>query len=318
MTIIIITQSINPIVNAVFASKYEVIGLIENGPRKSKIDTKKSISRWCIDKIKSATSRNTSSLKELCERKKIPYCFMNRSDDPGLKEWINDLKPDLIVVYSMSSLLKPELFEIPKYGTINIHPSYLPEYRGPKPCFWQYHDTILNSGVTVHYIDKGEDTGDIILQERVSISLGQRNKERIHQIIGVVGVKLLSKTLDLIARGEVSRIVQPKDSPTRRSRLIKEEEHESIIDWENWHVERVWHFLRGTEDWLNALPQPTGIYAGSRWSIGNFFADESKNRLGKIFKENGKYFVKSKEAKIELLRPKFKLMRLLKSKFLKS
>ncbi|AAM07923.1 formyltransferase family protein [Methanosarcina acetivorans] len=84
------------------------------------------------------------------------FCFNN----------IRNLEPDLIVVFSMSHLLKENVFNVPSYGTVNIHYSYLPEYGGPNPLFWQYYDYILDPGVTLHYVDKGEDTGNVIYQRR--------------------------------------------------------------------------------------------------------------------------------------------------------
>lgn len=83
-----------------------------------------------------------------------------------LESWVKSLSPDLIVVYSMSQLLKENIYSIPRFGTINLHPSYLPEYRGPNPIFWMYYNMEKQGGVTVHYIDQGEDTGNIILQKR--------------------------------------------------------------------------------------------------------------------------------------------------------
>ncbi len=312
MRILIISQSINPIVSCVLASKYEVVGLIENAQRghglKSQKFSLKSVLKSLIKRFKPAKP----TLFELCEKQGIPYRFMRNSSDKGLKAWISDLNPDLIVVYSMSSLLKPELFEIPKMGTINVHGSFLPDYRGPKPCFWQYYDLELKPGVTVHYIDEGEDTGDIILQERVPIVLGLKNKERMHQLINVVGVRLLLSALDLIESGTAPRIPQPNSSSTQRARNIKPEEHQGIIDWKNWSGERIWHLLRGTEDWLNAFPQPKGLYKGSRWIIGEFTKCTFEGNIGVIFKEKSKFFIGTKDGKIQLLLPKFSPLKRLK------
>ena len=55
-----------------------------------------------------------------------------------------------------------------------------------------------------------------------------------------------------------------------RARNIKPNEHKNFIDYKHWSVERVWHFLRGTESWLNALDQPGGIFKGQRWTILEF------------------------------------------------
>ncbi|WP_394339091.1 formyltransferase family protein [Methanosarcina sp. UBA289] len=78
---------------------------------------------------------------------KNPYYYLRKGENENLEKWMKNLQPDLIV-YSMSHLLKENIFSIPKFGTINIHYSHLPEYRGPAPLFWEYYDYVLNPGVT--------------------------------------------------------------------------------------------------------------------------------------------------------------------------
>ena len=111
------------------------------------------------------------SLKSFAKKEKIPYYYMNKGSDKNLENWVKCINPDIIVVYSMSQLLKENIFSIPKYGTINLHAGLLPNYRGPFPYFWMYYNTDKKGGVTVHYIDEGEDTGDIIYQEVYDIPL---------------------------------------------------------------------------------------------------------------------------------------------------
>ena len=69
----------------------------------------------------------------------------------------------------------------------------------------------------------------------------------------------------------------------------------------NWEIERIWHILRGTELWLNAIEQPKGIYKTQRWVVENYEkCDMSKYKISKIYNENGKYFVACKDGKIYL------------------
>lgn len=72
----------------------------------------------------------------------------------SLERWIRDLNPDLICVYSISELLRENIYRIPGYGTINLHPSLLPKYRGPNPYFGILLNAEPESGVTIHYIDE--------------------------------------------------------------------------------------------------------------------------------------------------------------------
>lgn len=226
---------------------------------------------------------------------------MVSGEDEGLLSWLREKKPDLIVVFSMSQLLKKSMFSIPRLGTINLHPSFLPEYRGPNPDVWQYINMEENPGATVHYIDEDEDTGDIIFQDRIHIPLGTKSPERLDALIGDLGVSLVLKALDAIEAGEAPRIQQPAESPNSRARNITIDEHKQIIDWENWPVERVWHVLRGTELWLNALPQPAGIFRGQRWSIGNFDSCSRGTDIpGKLYKVNGRRYVAAVDGRIFL------------------
>ncbi|MGI6455390.1 MAG: formyltransferase family protein [bacterium] len=88
-----------------------------------------------------------------------------------LERWVREKNPDFICVKSMSQLLKENIFSIPKYGTINLHPSILPNYRGPNPLFWTMFNQECESGMTVHYINKGEDTGDILRQYTIKMRM---------------------------------------------------------------------------------------------------------------------------------------------------
>jgi methionyl-tRNA formyltransferase len=243
--------------------------------------------------------KEAKSLKSYAVEKNIPYYYMNNGSDKNLEQWVKNINPDVIVVYSMSQLLKENIFSIPKYGTINLHPALLPSYRGPNPDFWMYYDGVKEGGVTVHYIDKGEDTGDIIYQEKYDFQLGLKSPQMLDLSIGKIGANLLLKALDNLEN--LPRVAQSTESPTKKARNIKAEEHKNIIDWQNWEIERIWHLLRGTELWLNALDQPKGIYKGQRWAIEEFEkCDINGYEVSKVYKESNKYFVACNDGKIFL------------------
>jgi methionyl-tRNA formyltransferase len=263
-------------------SSYTIIGIVEAASREL-IGRKRKVFKFPWKK----------SLKSLSKKYHIPYYYMNHGSDEALQKWVKKSNPDVIVVHSMSQLLKTNIFTIPKYGAINLHPSFLPEYRGPNPDFWMYYHVDLNPGVTVHYIDTGEDTGDIIYQERYTIPLGIKSPDMLDIGINKIGINLLFKVLDRIALGTVQKIKQPQNSPTPRARNIKPEEHKTIIDWNNWPIERIWHILRGTELWLNVLEQPSGIYKGHRWIIDDFVKSEINENyvFGSIYNDHRKTFI---------------------------
>lgn len=84
-------------------------------------------------------------------------------------EKIREVNPDIAISYNYRYILKPDIFSIPLLRTINLHISYLPWNRGADPNFWSHLEG-TPQGVTIHYIDAGVDTGDILGQELVEFS----------------------------------------------------------------------------------------------------------------------------------------------------
>ena len=302
MKILLITKGVSRLVKPLFGSKHEIIGIIESMPRDYQENAKSNLVLNTVKAIYHKFKGQKQGLKFFCEKHGIPYNYICKGRDQVITQWVKGLNPDLVVVFSMSQLLKEELISVPKCGTINMHPSFLPEYRGANPDFWQYYNMEMNPGVTVHYVDKGEDTGDIIFQDRVHISLGTKSPERLDRLIGDVGVPLVLKAIKSIESGVAPRITQPLTSSTKRARNLKPEEHKSIIDWKNWPIERTWHVLRGTELWLNAIPQPKGIYSGQRWIVEEFERCVHGFTLGIPVKHQGRNAVAVSEGVIYIQR----------------
>lgn len=296
--IVIITQGVTKIVQPLIESGHKVVGIIESAPRRQGNDLRiKKLFIYHILKKLSRLIYKETSLKELCLTHSIPYFYYEKGMTIKLKEWLNGKAVDLLVVYSMSQLLPEDIYTIPKYHAINLHPSLLPSYRGPNPWFWIYYNMEKTSGVTVHFIDQGEDTGNIICQEEFKIPLGIKMPELIDIAIGKIGVKLLARSINNIRT--VKTIKQPSESPTIRAKNIKSQEHMSVIDWNNWPIERIWHLLCGTELWLNAIKQPSGLFKGHRWIILNYEKCDMRNFLpGKLYTEDNSKFIACRDGKI--------------------
>lgn len=300
MRIVLITQGVSRIVEPLFA-KFDIVGVVESAPRDYKSHGVKAFFRQ-IKMLISLFLAKDKTLKSYCRNRNVPYQLLAPGSDAEVCGWLDKLSPDLIVVFSMSQLLKASVISIPKFGVINLHPSYLPSYRGPNPDFWQYYDCEQNPGVTVHYINEGEDTGDVIHQERVHIPLGTKSPDRLNKLVGDVGVKLLIQSILDIENGTVRAVAQPAESPTKRARNIKIDEHNRLVDWERWPVERIWNLLRGTELWLNAIAQPSGLFRGQRWMVGECEHTKPPAGIepGSIFHEKSRTFVACKDGRVEL------------------
>lgn len=313
MRIIVITQGNLDLIDNLLQTNNSVVGIVQAAPRKqqSKIieHFKKSIAT--IYYLLKPLPKKT--MIDYAKSKDIPYYYLDKGDTHRAEEWFRNLNPDIIVVSSMSHLLKKNIINIPKHGVINYHHSYLPDYRGPNPLFWMYYDYVLDPGVTVHYIDVGEDTGDIIYQGRVAIDAGEPLTSCLKKS-DELGHRLLNKAIEEIQHGKAPRITQPTKSDTVRARNIEPKEYRDLIDWKEWDVQRIWHFLRGTPRYSTQLLDCNDIIKlGYSVKIESFSrCDRTDAPLGHIVSDNGESYIPCINGKI-CVKVKFSLIGLIKN-----
>jgi methionyl-tRNA formyltransferase len=276
--LVLITQGVSRIVTPVLEQdSVEVVGIAESAPRDYSLVHSKTGALLSVIRSIYRMGRSVETLEKVAQKRGIPYFLLHKSNQSDFKLWLKDRRVDLVVIYSMSQLLEQDVIKIPSLGILNLHPSLLPSYRGPNPSFWMYYDAVRQGGVTLHYVDSGEDTGDIVYQRNYDIELGIRSTDLDDKVIGKHGVDLILEALEWINQGRsLPRLPQPEYSPTVRARNIKPEEHRTLIDWAQWPVERIWHLMRGTESWMDCIDQPRGIYSGQRWIVDHF--EKTKTR----------------------------------------
>ncbi len=305
LRVVIITQGISRVVNPIFnQSLIKVAGICESAPRNFvKSGSDKPAIKFFFKHFLSFI-RHSPTLKKKSTSAGIPYFLLHKKNLTELHNWLNVLKVDVVVIYSMSQLLPMEILEIPRLGVLNLHPSLLPAYRGPNPWFWMYLNGENQGGVTLHYVDEGEDTGDIIYQRTYEIPLGMKSPEMQDLAVGKHGVEIILEAFKQISQGaELPRIRQVPQSTTARARNIKTEEHQSFIKWEIWSIERIWHLMRGTESWLNCIDQPFGIYTGQRWIVKDFSKKSAifdQRELGQVKKDEEGFYVQCRDGIIRL------------------
>ena len=110
-------------------------------------------------------------------------------------EKLNAINPDVIVVVAFGQILKQEVLSLPKFGCLNVHASLLPKYRGAAPINWVIIHGEKETGVTIMQMDKGLDTGDMILKEKIPIT-DEDDYISIHDKLSELGGRLLIKTLE--------------------------------------------------------------------------------------------------------------------------
>jgi folate-dependent phosphoribosylglycinamide formyltransferase PurN len=124
---------------------------------------------------------------------------VSRIHDPAVLERVRGWAPDLGLVYG-APILKPELFEMPSFGTLGIHHGALPHYRGKKTSFWAMLNGEPSAGVTIQRIDSGVDTGEIVAAGEVSTA-GKRYG-RVDEEVQALGVDLYVETVVAVKRGQ--------------------------------------------------------------------------------------------------------------------
>lgn len=187
-------------------------------------------------------ARRKSVLKMACGSD-ISYLGTDNVNSKEVEEWLIQLGCNLICVCSAFQLMKSNIINIPRYGVINAHGSLLPDYRGPNPPYWCFRNREKWAGTTLHFINEGEDTGDIITQYKYEIPFGMTMQEYMQaQYNGIE--KCYQDGLTMLIDGTM--VVQKQETPKRpKARNVKREDY--LLDYGEWEVEHAYHFLNGTD-----------------------------------------------------------------------
>lgn len=143
------------------------------------------------------------------------------------------LDPQLIVVVAYGNLLPETVLEIPQRGCVNIHASLLPRWRGAAPIQRAILAGDKETGITLMQMDKGLDTGDILVQARTPIRPNE-TAGSLHDKLALLGGSVLKKALQHLMSGEINPVAQNSDEATYASKMTKDE---SNLDWTQSAVE---------------------------------------------------------------------------------
>ncbi len=168
-----------------------------------------------------------SRLNGFARRRGIPHFFLNRIHDRPT-EFLHALRPDILCIAGLSRILRRGDFDIAPLGAINFHPSLLPKYRGPRPFLWQAHQMDLDGGVTIHQVDDGIDTGDILVQKSFAIRPGEPHFS-IRSRALKLGSAAMLEALELLSAGRATPRPQRHLPCPLYARHVDRDE--PIIDW---------------------------------------------------------------------------------------
>ncbi|MBT8313557.1 MAG: methionyl-tRNA formyltransferase [Maribacter sp.] len=229
-----------------------------------------------------------SAVKMYAETKGLELLQPKNLKDEGFLRELAELKANLQIVVAFR-MLPRAVWEMPQYGTFNLHASLLPNYRGAAPINWAIINGETETGVTTFFIDDKIDTGEMILQDKVMIA-NDDTAGMLHDKLMLAGANLVLKTVDQIRNGKVVRTKQDFNPELKSAPKIHKET--CRINWDK-PLEEVYNKIRGLS------PYPTS------WTTLLNNGDELFLKIYKVGKEvqkhdleNGQVVFSKKEMKV--------------------
>ncbi len=223
-----------------------------------------------VEQVVPGPTAGADSLMAYAKEAQIPVLAV-RDLGAEVQAWLAALRPAVACVACWRQRIPAGLLALPEHGFLNLHPSALPDYRGPYPLFWALRDGRRESGVTVHWMDEGLDSGDIALQAPLRLPEGV-GPAVLDRAAGELGGRLLVETLQRLADGTLERRPQPPGGSYRPAPCA-----DDFALPTKWPAQRAFNFMRGTADW----GQPYPVQAGDeRLLLGRALGYDPAARLG--------------------------------------
>ena len=204
-----------------------------------------------------------SPVKQYAQKSGLPVIQPERiKDNEEFKARISELKPDAIIVVGYGRFIPQWMLDLPPLGNINLHASLLPKYRGAAPIQWAIARGETVTGATTMRLNAGLDTGDILLQQELSIARDD-TADTLGPKLAVVGAELLVRTLRGLQDGKIHPVPQDDLQATLAPILKKED---GRIDFSR-AASEIYNRLRGFQPWPGAFTSFRGrklnVWSGS-------------------------------------------------------
>lgn len=191
---------------------------------------------------------------------------------------LQDWKPEAIAVASYGQYIPSRVLAIPPAGTVNVHPSLLPKYRGAAPMQWAIASGEGISGVTIFYVTRQMDAGDILLQEAHPV-FPDENAAHLEERFSRLGAELLLRALDGMEDGSIHRVPQQEAEATYAPKISKED---GLLDWRQPAI-KLHNRIRGFQPW----PGGFFLHAGSRIRVWRSRVEAGQGRPGEVLEAGG-------------------------------
>lgn len=225
-----------------------------------------------------------SPVKKLALEKNIPVSQPQKLDD-DFKKWLKALSPDLIIVAAFGKIIPEDILNIPKFKSINVHPSLLPKLRGTSPIQNALINGLTETGVTIMLMDKGIDTGDILSQKSIAIDPDD-DYITLTGKLSVLASNLLVKTIPNWITKTIKPIKQD-DSQATMCQLI--EKSDGKITWDE-SAQDIYNKFRAFKVWPGIFTYWENKGSLQKISLNEIAIEKNaileKHHLGEVFKYN--------------------------------
>lgn len=234
-----------------------------------------------------------SAVKKFAVENNIPVLQPVKLKDLNFISRLNSLSPDVIVVVAFR-ILPEEVFTIPKLGSFNLHGSLLPKYRGASPINHAIMNGETETGVTTFFLDKKVDTGNIILQKKITIT-DEDNATTLHDKMKILGADAVIETLDMIEKKSYQLTKQDDSLASPAPKIFKED---CKIDWTQ-NAELIQNKIRG----LSLYPAAFTTFNGKNVKLfrSKISGEIANSQPGTILIKDKKLFVNTSDKLIEIL-----------------
>src|SRR3989338_943923 len=218
--------------------------------------------------------KKSEQIEKLLQSKKIPYLLTKSVKTKEQITFIKNRKPKLIVVVGWRSIIPPEVLSIPVFGCVAIHESLLPKYRGFAPVNWAVINGEKQTGTTLFFLDEGLDSGDIVAQKKIKISLYDSVWD-VYKKTSSETLELFKQYLPLLKKNQAPRKKQSEEIATYTCARTP---NDGLINWNNSTL-GIYNLIRGLH---YTYPGAFTYYKGKKLFIWRASIPTQRMYVGRI------------------------------------
>jgi len=219
----------------------------------------------------SPPDKRGEGMKVLAEKSGIPFFRPNLMKDPQVYHAYENLQPDLAILAFVTDIIPEKLVHLPSSGTICYHPSLLPRHRGASAINWAIIQGDTRTGLTIFWVDKGIDTGPILLQKEVDIEPEDTTGSLYFNKLFPMGVDAMVEAAELIKKGKAPKIPQDDSKATYEPPC---DDRAATLNFEK-TIKDIYNLIRGCD------PQPGAYTIYQAKKVRFYEAKVSPSAMGK-------------------------------------